>query len=217
MSVDDIVESLGELGFSPYEARVYHALVQRSPLNGHEIGKQSGVPTSKVYETLDRLRAKGAVLAYESDPVKYAPRPYRDLLATYSDRVTRTLDKVSRALATVAMDTDANLTWSITGHGNVVEALRGAIRNAKSEIAAVLDDATSAELAADLAKATERGLEVTVATAPATAGGRLCVVVGDGAETVVGSLDGPLGATGVWTHHPAISLLARTAATPNRP
>jgi sugar-specific transcriptional regulator TrmB len=210
MSVDEIVTSLGELGFSPYEARVYYALVQRSPLNGHEIGKQSGVPTSKVYETLDRLRAKGAVLAYESDPVKYAPRPYRDLLATYSDRVTRTLDKVSRTLATVAMDTDANLTWSITGHGNVIEALRGVVRNAKSEIAAVLDDSAAAELASDLKKAADRGLTVRVSAPPPESS--LCMAVGDGSETVVGALTGPTGAAGVWTHHPAVSLLARTHA-----
>jgi sugar-specific transcriptional regulator TrmB len=228
--VDEIVESLGELGFSPYEARVYYALVQRSPMNGHEISKQSGVPTSKVYETLDRLRTKGAVLVYESDPVKYAPRPYRDLLAAYSDRVSRTLDKVSRTLATVAMDTDANLTWSITGYGNVIEALRGAIRNAKSQIAAVLDESTAAELAADLTKAAERGVAVTVSaptSRPDRPDGRLCAVVGDNTETVVGSLAGPTGttgstgttgptgttsATGVWTHHPAISLLARHLA-----
>src|SRR6266511_3076476 len=77
---------MSELGFSPYESRVYYALLQRSPMNGNEVGKQSGVPTSKVYETLERLRVKGAVRVYESDPVRYAPVPYRDLLTTFSER-----------------------------------------------------------------------------------------------------------------------------------
>jgi len=210
VSVDNVVEGMSELGFSPYESRVYYALLQRSPMNGNEVGKQSGVPTSKVYETLERLRVKGAVRVYESDPVRYAPVPYRDLLTTFSDRLTRTVDKVSRALATVAMDTDANLTWTITGAGNVVEALRGAIRHAKTSIRAVLDDAEAAELDADLRAATERGVEVTV-VAPGAAGaaGRLCLVVGDESETAIGVVGAPHGAGGVWTHQPAVSLLAR--------
>ncbi|OLB74275.1 MAG: hypothetical protein AUI14_24095 [Actinobacteria bacterium 13_2_20CM_2_71_6] len=209
MTVDETVESLSELGFSPYEARIYVALLQKSPMNGHEIGKHSGVPTSKVYETLERLRGKGAVRVYESDPVRYAPTPYRDLLSTFSDRMERTITKVSRSLATVAMDTDANLTWSITGAGNVVESLRNAVRNAKTRIRAVLDPPTADELAADLHAARERGVHVDVAPPLPGEDGRLCVVVGDDTETVVGTLGAGRAASGVWTHHAAVSLLAR--------
>jgi len=219
MSIDEVVEGLGELGLSPYEARVYYALVQRSPLNGHEISRQSGVPTSKVYETLERLRHKGAVLAYESDPVKYAPRPYQDLLTSFSDRMTRTVEKVSRSLATVAMDTDAQLTWSVTGRGNVVESMRGAIRGAQQRIRAVLDAPEAAELSADLAAARAKGRRVDVVPASASAGdgdggagagagGRLGLVIGDDSEAVIGAFDTPSGASGIWTHQPAMSLLA---------
>jgi sugar-specific transcriptional regulator TrmB len=191
-------------------------------MNGHEISKQAGVPASKVYETLDRLRGKGAVLVYESDPVRYAPVPYRDLLSTFSDRMTRTLELVSRSLAAVAMDTDARLTWSITGTGGVVEAVRGAIRHATQSISAVLDAPVAAELAPDLRDAAARGVRVEVVTSgPVDADlsgvgtvvengtGGPTLVVGDGSETVIGALDGPGGPSGVWTHHPAMSLLAR--------
>jgi sugar-specific transcriptional regulator TrmB len=225
MSIDGLIEDMGQLGFSPYESRVYHALLQRSPLNGHEISKQAGVPASKVYETLERLRTKGAVLVYESDPIKYAPLPYRDLLSRFSDRMTETMERVSRSLATVAMETDAQLTWSIVGVGNVVESVRGVIRNATDTIAAVLDTPEAQPLAADLRAAAARGVRVEVVTPttadvdlagvtisqprePGDGAGRLCLVVADGTATVVGVIDGPGGARAVWTHHPAVALLA---------
>lgn len=225
MSIDQLIEDMGLLGFSPYEARVYHALLQRSPMNGHEISKQAAVPASKVYETLERLRGKGAVLVYESDPMKYAPLPYRDLLSRFSDRMTETMERVSRSLATVAIDTDAELTWSIVGTRNLVESVRGVIRNAVDAVAAQLDPPEVADLAEDLRAAAARGVRVevvmseradadlagvTVVEWPAATDtlGRLCVAVGDGTATVVGVIDGPGGSRAVWTHHPAVSLLA---------
>jgi sugar-specific transcriptional regulator TrmB len=222
VSVDAAVSTLGELGFSPYEARVYYALLQRSPMNGHEISKQSGVPTSKVYETVERLRGKNAVMVYESDPVRYAPTPFRDLLTNYSDRLAKTLDDASRVLAQVATETDARLTWSVTGQGNLVEALRNAVRHAERRLVALLPDTAAESLAPDLQAAAERGVAVEVVVAgenqpdlpgslrvrriPPHPAGRLGLVVGDDEETVVTAPDAT---AGVWTHHPAVALLAR--------
>jgi sugar-specific transcriptional regulator TrmB len=230
MSVDGLVHDMGLLGFSPYEVRVYHALLQRSPMNGHEISKQAGVPASKVYETLERLRGKGAVMVYESDPVRYAPLPYRDLLSRFNDRMSEALGRVAQTLATVAIDTDAQLTWSVVGAQNTVEAVRGVVRNAERTIEAALDPAEATLLAADLRAAAARGVTVQLVTTGATdveltgvsvtrrdpppvspdagSGQRLCLAVGDGAATVVAALDAPGGARAVWTHHPAVSLLA---------
>ena len=58
--MDPLTTALGELGFSPYEARAYAALVARSPANGYEVAKAAAIPTSKIYETLQRLQQRGA-------------------------------------------------------------------------------------------------------------------------------------------------------------
>jgi sugar-specific transcriptional regulator TrmB len=49
------------------------ALLKKSPVNGHELSRNAGMLPSKIYETLGRLRHKGAVLVYESEPTLYAP------------------------------------------------------------------------------------------------------------------------------------------------
>ena len=78
--LDELVQRLQALGFSQYEARAYCALLQKSPANGHEVAKLAGIPTSKVYETLERLKQKGAVLVQRSEPTLWAPVPHRELV-----------------------------------------------------------------------------------------------------------------------------------------
>jgi len=74
-ALDELIAYLQALGFSQYEARAYCGLLQKSPANGHEVAKTAGIPTSKVYETLERLAQKGAVLVQRSEPTLWAPVP----------------------------------------------------------------------------------------------------------------------------------------------
>ena len=55
-------EFLEKLGFSSNEAKVYGTLIKHKVLNGYEIAKLSGVARSLVYEVINRLIAKGAVI-----------------------------------------------------------------------------------------------------------------------------------------------------------
>jgi sugar-specific transcriptional regulator TrmB len=56
MTIDEpVVARLQALGFSNYEARVYLGLLRHGPQNGNEVSKSAGLPSSKVYSTLERL------------------------------------------------------------------------------------------------------------------------------------------------------------------
>ena len=55
----DVTALLQQLGFSEYEARAYLALLQRSPLNGYELAKVSGLPRANTYAVLQKLRNAG--------------------------------------------------------------------------------------------------------------------------------------------------------------
>ena len=57
----DLTELFARLGVSDYEGRVYAALLALNPATAYEAAKEAGVPTSKVYEVLDRLEARGMV------------------------------------------------------------------------------------------------------------------------------------------------------------
>src|SRR5436190_1057885 len=59
--MDAIVERLRQVGFSLYEARLYAALLRYGPQNGNELSRNSGVPSSKVYATVEKLVAEGSV------------------------------------------------------------------------------------------------------------------------------------------------------------
>src|SRR6266540_701167 len=174
--LDELVQRLQTLGFSQYEARAYCALLQKSPANGHEVAKTAGIPTSKVYETLERLHQKGSVLVQRSEPTLWAPVPYRDLVGSLRQRMESTFSAVEQGLAQLGHEQDTALTWSLSGHGHVVDSMRRAIDRVRERPAGDPED-------------------------------RLALVVGDGEETVLADLgrDRP---EGMWTHHPAVALLA---------
>jgi HTH-type transcriptional regulator, sugar sensing transcriptional regulator len=225
--LDELVERLQALGFSQYEARAYCALLQKAPANGHEVAKTAGIPTSKVYETLERLHTKGAVLVQRSEPTLWAPVPHRDLVAALRSRMESTFSAVEQGLAQLGHEQDTKLTWSLSGRGHVVDSMRSAIDRAQHRLAAAIPAAEAAELAPALRAAAERGVDLDLVAGdggeldlrqdehvrvrrrpePGPDGDRLGVVVGDGEETVLADLglDRP---QGMWTHHPAVALLA---------
>jgi HTH-type transcriptional regulator, sugar sensing transcriptional regulator len=225
--LNELVQQLQALGFSQYEARAYCALLQKSPANGHEVAKLAGIPTSKVYETLERLKHKGAALVQRSEPTLWAPVPHRELVGRLRDDMEATCSAVEQGLAQLGVEQDMALTWSLSGHGHVVDSMRRAIGRARERLTGALPARELAELGASLAAAVERGVSVDLVTDDGAAidlpdgdgirirrlsdgepdQGRLAVVVGDGTETVLADLgrDRP---EGMWTHHPAVALLA---------
>jgi HTH-type transcriptional regulator, sugar sensing transcriptional regulator len=225
--LNELLQRLQALGFSQYEARAYCALLQKSPANGHEVAKNAGIPTSKVYETLERLLQKGAVLVQRSEPTLWAPVAYRDLMAALRERMESTITAAEQGLAQLGHEQDTKLTWSLSGHNHVVDSMRRAIDRARERLSAVIPASELNELAAPLRAAAERGVDIDLVAGDGVAldlpegdhvrvrrrsegdrnDGRLALVVGDGEETVLGDLgrDRP---EGMWTHHPAVALLA---------
>jgi sugar-specific transcriptional regulator TrmB len=224
--LDELVQRLQALGFSQYEARAYCALLQKSPANGHEVAKTAGIPTSKIYETLERLHHKGAVLVHRSEPTLWAPVPHRDLLGRLRHDMESTFSAVEQGLAQLGYEQDTALTWTLSGRGHVVDSMRRAIGRARERLAGAIPPRELAELAASLRAAAERGVTIDLVADDGvtvdlpdgdgirirrrprgqTDRGRLAVLVGDGEEIVLADFerDRP---EGMWTHHPTIAQL----------
>ncbi len=230
-NIEALVEQMGHLGFSQYETRAYCALLQKSPLNGHEVSRTAGIPPSKIYETLQRLLQKGAVLIYRSEPTLYAPVSARDLLARLRQHTETTFHNVEEGLQKLAQETDTGLTWSLVGRTNLLDTMRQTIARTQHSLFGALWDQEMAELAEPLREAYRRGIKLQIAIygtfelgVPDTydltlcgesaqdrlGGRRLAVLVGDQGETVTTEFDTNknTGSQGIWTKNPVISLLA---------
>jgi sugar-specific transcriptional regulator TrmB len=166
------------------------------------------------------------VLVQRSEPTLWAPVPHRDLLGRLRHDMESTFTAVEQGLAQLGSEQDTALTWSLLGRGHVVDSMRRAIERSRERLAGAIPAAALGELAASLRAAAERGVSVDLVTDEGAAidlpddgirvrrrpdsgsdGDRLAVVVGDGEETVLADFgrDPP---EGMWTHHPAIALLA---------
>lgn len=66
--------TLGDLGLSEYESRVYRALLRTGPTTAKELSRASGVPMGRIYDVLGALEATELVRSQQaSRPKKYAP------------------------------------------------------------------------------------------------------------------------------------------------
>lgn len=65
---------LRQVGLTEYETRTYLTLLERGVMTASEVSEYSGVPYSKVYETLNSLERKGWLEAESDRPRRYFPK-----------------------------------------------------------------------------------------------------------------------------------------------
>lgn len=187
------------------------------------------MPPSKVYETLQRLQAKGAVLVYHSEPVRYAAVPYHTVLDGLRRRFTADMEFAETNLGALPVSHDPGLTWSLQQRASILSTCVQAIQSAQRVIYAALWDAELGELGAPLEAASQRGVEVHVAIYGSAVlqgphsydlslcgqsaierlnGRRLSVLVVDEREAVVAEFRPNQVDEAIMTTHPIMSLLA---------
>src|ERR1700722_15379385 len=225
----ELIAALIRLGFSQYEAQAYTALVGQQPMNGSEVSKRAGMPPSKVYETLARLEAKGAVLASHSEPVRYSAVPHADVLASLRAKFGADLDIVTAALDRLPAADEPGLVWSLHDKDAIDRAFIRVIAAARASIFAGLWDEELDQLGPALEAASRRGIETHVAiygtrtlAGPRTydlgkcgasarlrlSGRRLAVVAADGTSTAVAEYGDRTPDEAVLTTNRVTSLLA---------
>ena len=69
---DRVRKALEHVGLTNYETRAYSSLLASGPQNAQELSQNSGVPHSKIYETLASLEEKGWAASDDSRPTVYA-------------------------------------------------------------------------------------------------------------------------------------------------
>jgi sugar-specific transcriptional regulator TrmB len=160
-----MVECLGEIGFTEYEAKAYVALVRLGPASGYQIAKESGVPRSTIYEILAKLVVRGAALTQSfAEQVRYAPVPPEQFLGRIRYELEGNLDTLAHGLKGMAESAaPPGNTWNLAGRKNLFSYARQMIEGAKKEIALLVgDDDELDQLLPQLQQAQARGIALLV-------------------------------------------------------
>lgn len=229
-SVIDIVKRLERLGFTSYEAKAYYALLRKQPANGYEISKLSQVPPSKIYETLQKLKGRGAVIDSQSQPALYLPVEPAVLLRRIQTDTEKTIDSLVDDLSDIAPAPNFQVTWNLDGTAGIQEKLRQLIEGSAHSIYASLWPEQVAELNPALAAAMARSVHVVAATfgpcqvqaqesynlascaanIVARTKARLCTVVIDDKDVVIGELaEAETTSKGIWSQTRSVVLVAK--------
>ena len=124
-----------KLGFSSNEAKVYGTLIKYKVLNGYEIAKLSGVARSLVYEVINRLIAKGAVIRIDGEPNFYKPIEYQDLIRSIKEENEKNIACAERELQQLATENaDVDYVMNIVGEEKYVAKAKELIDSAQAEI-----------------------------------------------------------------------------------
>jgi HTH-type transcriptional regulator, sugar sensing transcriptional regulator len=231
VSTNRLVQRLGELGMSAYEAKAYLALVTAGrPLNGYEVAKNSGVPRSTVYEALGKLVHRGA--AFEARTAQettcYLPLPPNALLNRMSQDFEESLQALKAELPSLSAPQEAHLIHNIASYEPLLQRCEDVIRDARRELFVSIWPEELDRLRPILEQAQERGVDVTMLVFgedPAPIGHtyrhrfsppdfvlkylgyRLFVVVSDDRQSVVGGSRNN-DAWGVYSDNPAVVTLS---------
>jgi predicted transcriptional regulator len=199
---------LQELGFGDYEARAYVALLQHNPVNGYELAKASGIPRANVYAVLQKLEERGAVVRSATPAgVRYAPVPPSELIRRLGQHVQDLLQTAQEALDDLSSPPDQADIWNVRGYTALLEHTRSLIDATRERLLVAIWPEEARVLAAPLAQAEVRGVQVTtlcLTACPTPCGGcrgqiypyrtvlepsnRWLVLVPDGAEVLAGEI-----------------------------
>jgi predicted transcriptional regulator len=157
----DNVALLQELGFGDYEARAYIALLQRSPLNGYELAKASGVPRSNIYMVLQKLEERGAVVRLDlSSGPRYAPVAPTELTQRIANHFQQVLGAAQRGLEELSTPPEPEYVWNIRGYSALLEHAQALIDAAQEQLLVAIMHQEANALAKPLAQAEAREVEL---------------------------------------------------------
>ena len=158
-------EFLEKLGFSSNEAKVYGTLIKHKVLNGYEIAKLSGVARSLVYEVINRLIAKGAVIRIDGEPNFYKPIEYQDLIRSIKEENEKNIACAERELQQLATENaDVDYVMNIVGEEKYVAKAKELIDSAQAEISLSIWRESFEVLRSNIENAISRGVKVHIFT-----------------------------------------------------
>jgi len=138
--MDTAASRLTNLGLSEYEARAYTGLLRGNPASAYEIAKNSGIPTSKIYEVIRKLESRGMIQTIRGEGHRrlFIPVPPQEFVRNYRTMVEEALRVVETELQGIGMAIDTSYIWHIRDYETLLMRARRMIETAERTIQLVL-------------------------------------------------------------------------------
>src|SRR4051794_26845589 len=158
-----LLARLRDIGLGEYEAKLYLALVKHHPAGGYELARASGVPSSKVYEVLARLREKDLVFVTDGGrATRYIPADPAEFVERYARRMTRALEGLKQDLRAVGGDEQVGYVWNLHGRDALLDRALHLLGRAEQTALVSAWDEELALLADTVATAHRHGVRIAV-------------------------------------------------------
>lgn len=216
------------LGMSEYEARAYLSLLSSRGVTAYEAARTAGIPTSKIYEVLGRLEARGIVQGQEENgKKKYVPMESDQFIRAQKSRVEAALEELETDLSEIRGARDVSIIWNLKTYEALAEyAIDLAGRAEKTILVSVWAEELRI-LKPFLDKAVARGVKAALVhfgppvervgqlfahpiedTLYAEKGGRGFAMVVDGREALIATVSADSAVEGAWSQNRGFATVA---------
>ena len=217
-----------EIGLSEYEARAYITLLSTSPATAYEVAREAGLPSSKVYQVLDKLMARNMIQSIEErDKKRYLPLGPDEFISGQKKRIETTLASLKSDLGMIKKEPDVSYIWNVKEYQYLMEKAERMVRLARKEILLSTWSEELADLSPSLRKSEQKGLNIAIVhfgpaserigimyhhpieeTICAEKGGRGFTLVADSREAIMATVQMNTGVEGAWSMNAGFVTLA---------
>lgn len=130
------VLKLTQLGLSEYEAKAYVALLRENPASAYEIAKNSGIPTSKIYEVIKKLEYRQMIQSIHGERSRrlFIPVSPDEFIQNFRTATEENLQAVKNELKDVKTGIDTSYTWHMKEYKNLIIRAKRMLETARETI-----------------------------------------------------------------------------------
>jgi len=141
--IEEVVESLQQLGLKEYEARCFVALSRVDTATAKRLSNITEVPRTRVYDAVRALESWGLVEIQHSSPQQYSAVPLEVAIGILRGRYKNRIDRVYDVLEAIdpigeAGESRVQEVWSISGRDATETRAEQLVREATDEVVLVV-------------------------------------------------------------------------------
>ncbi len=157
------ISKLTQLGLSEYEAKAYTALLREKPLSAYEIAKNSGIPSSKVYEVIKRLESKQMVQSIHGERSRmFIPTSPDEFIESFRTAMEDSLYAVKTELRNFKVGIDTGYTWHIKDYEGLILKAKRMLDTSQQTILFSIWPSEIEVLAKSISDAENRGVKIAI-------------------------------------------------------